>query len=336
MPGEDRPRLVARGRARDAADGRRTNASAGSVTRVSGSGSGSVGKSSVRSVRRWKVAGAADQLDVLLGAAQLHRQLLGGQRAGDIEQQPRRQHGGAGARRPRRRAERAGRSPCRWRSSSRRAVGLGGDHHAGQRLHGAARRRDACRASAVASEARQRRGTSFMYCHREISEVHSGCGYVRSRAMHARICGRRLVDRLWMTRGSLSGSAVGRGRHGVARRLAAESCAQLCRRGWRRPRVDALRRRAGRRAARWCDRARRTPGRSRAATAPVSSRERYMATWRGQATRGGAGAREELLGGEAELLAGRRLDLGDRCAARGPARAPVGRGRRGPRRPARG
>ena len=39
-------------------------------------GTGSVGKSSARRVRRWKVAGAADQLDVLLGAAQLHRQLL--------------------------------------------------------------------------------------------------------------------------------------------------------------------------------------------------------------------------------------------------------------------
>ena len=34
-----------------------TNASTGSATRVSGEGSGSVGKSSARSVRRWKVAG---------------------------------------------------------------------------------------------------------------------------------------------------------------------------------------------------------------------------------------------------------------------------------------
>ena len=44
-----------------------TKASVGSVTRVSGAGCGSVGKSSARSVRRWKVVGAADQLDVLLG-----------------------------------------------------------------------------------------------------------------------------------------------------------------------------------------------------------------------------------------------------------------------------
>ena len=34
-----------------------TKASAGSAIRVSGDGSGSVGKSSARSVRRWKVAG---------------------------------------------------------------------------------------------------------------------------------------------------------------------------------------------------------------------------------------------------------------------------------------
>ena len=68
--------------------------------------------------------------------------------------------------------------------------------------------------------------------------------------------------------------------------------------------------------------------RSPAATRPVSSRARYMATCRGQAMRARSRGGEELLGGEAEVLAGRRLDLGDRpCEWRGRA---AGRGGRGP------
>ena len=39
--------------------------------------------------------GAGDDLDVLLGAAQLERDRLAGQRADDVDEQPRRQHHGA-------------------------------------------------------------------------------------------------------------------------------------------------------------------------------------------------------------------------------------------------
>ena len=74
-----------------------TNASAGSAMRVSGDGRGQRGE--VLGAQRAQVEGgrAADQLDVLLGGAQLERQLLGGQRAGDVEQQARGQNRRAGA-----------------------------------------------------------------------------------------------------------------------------------------------------------------------------------------------------------------------------------------------
>ena len=68
-----------------------TNASAGSSTDESGSGSGNGGKSSPRSVRMWNVALPGDDLDVLLGGAQLERDVLGGQRAHDVDDQARRQ-----------------------------------------------------------------------------------------------------------------------------------------------------------------------------------------------------------------------------------------------------
>ena len=69
-----------------------TNVSAGSEIALSGSGSGNGGKSSARSVRMWKVALPETQLDVLLGRAQLERDLRRGQRADDVEQQPSREH----------------------------------------------------------------------------------------------------------------------------------------------------------------------------------------------------------------------------------------------------
>ncbi len=81
-----------------------TNARAGIATVVSPPGSGSGGKSSARSVRRWKLRRAGDELDVLVLGPQLERHLVAGQLADDVEQQPRRQDRFAGARRPRRRA----------------------------------------------------------------------------------------------------------------------------------------------------------------------------------------------------------------------------------------
>ena len=89
----------------------------------SASGSGSGGKSSARSVRMWKRRRAGDDLDVLLGGPQLERDVAAGQRRDDVEQQPGGQHDRALAARPRPRAGRAGRSPCRWRAARPRAVG---------------------------------------------------------------------------------------------------------------------------------------------------------------------------------------------------------------------
>ena len=63
--------------------------------RRSASGSGNGGKSSPRSVRMWKRGVAGDELDVLLGGAELERHLRGRQRADDVEQQASREHDGA-------------------------------------------------------------------------------------------------------------------------------------------------------------------------------------------------------------------------------------------------
>ena len=73
-----------------------TNASAGSATRVSGERLGQ--RREVLGAQRAQVKGrwAGDQLDVLLGAAQLERQLVGGERARDVEQQARGEDGAAG------------------------------------------------------------------------------------------------------------------------------------------------------------------------------------------------------------------------------------------------
>ena len=71
-----------------------TKASPGTWTR-SPSGSGKGGKSSERSVRMWKVRGAADDLHVLLGRTQLERDVGAGQRADDVDDEPRRQDDGA-------------------------------------------------------------------------------------------------------------------------------------------------------------------------------------------------------------------------------------------------
>ena len=101
-----------------------TNAAPGTSTRPSPSGSGNGGKSS--EAQRADVEGrrAADDLDVLLGRAQLERHA----RRRAARGRRRRAGAPAGRRRPRGRprprAARAGRSPCRWRAarSRRRAA----------------------------------------------------------------------------------------------------------------------------------------------------------------------------------------------------------------------
>ena len=114
--GQHRPRLVARGRTGDAGD-RLHEGFGGKRHARLGRGRGKRREVLGAQVRRWNVAGAADQLDVLLGGPQLHRERLGRERASHVEQQPRRQHGRARAARPRPRAARAGRSPCRSRAA---------------------------------------------------------------------------------------------------------------------------------------------------------------------------------------------------------------------------
>ncbi len=75
-----------------------TNASAGSLTRESPPGSGSDGKSSARSVRRWKVVGPQISSTSCSAARSSIVSCVRRQRAGDVEEQPRRQHRCAGTR----------------------------------------------------------------------------------------------------------------------------------------------------------------------------------------------------------------------------------------------
>ena len=94
-----------------------TNAAPGTCTRPSPSGSGNGGKSSSRSVRMWNVAAPATISTSCSAVTQLERHGVAGQRADDVDEQPGRQHDGRPRGRPRRRAGRAGRSPCRWRAA---------------------------------------------------------------------------------------------------------------------------------------------------------------------------------------------------------------------------
>ena len=120
-----------------------TNASAGSVIRVSAVGLGSVGKSSVRSVRRWKVAGpqisstscSALRSSIVSSSAGSERATSSSRRAGSTAEPGLATSAFSGTRRP---------ISMSVAKQLGRGVRRGGDHHAGQRLHGAARRRDPC------------------------------------------------------------------------------------------------------------------------------------------------------------------------------------------------
>ena len=139
--GEDRARLVARGRAGDAWRSSRRTPAPGMVTIWSPPGSGSGGKSSARSVRMWNFAVPATTSTSCSAGRSSSETSPAGQLARDVEQQAGGEDDGARRARRRPRAARAGRPPCRWRAAARPS--LGGDLHAGERLHGAARRRDA-------------------------------------------------------------------------------------------------------------------------------------------------------------------------------------------------
>ncbi len=85
-------------------------------------------------------------------------------------------------------------------------------------------------------------------------------------------------------------------------------------------------RRAGRRAARWCGRARRTRLPIAGSESPVSSRARYMATCRGQAMRGVRAVERSSSVERPKCCAGGGLDLGDRARTPRPARRAGDRG----------
>ena len=69
----------------------------------------------------WNVAAPATISTSCSARAQLERHGVAGQRAHDVDEQPRRQDDRALADRPRRRAAPAARSPCRWRATRCRA-----------------------------------------------------------------------------------------------------------------------------------------------------------------------------------------------------------------------
>ena len=116
-----------------------TKASAGSAMRVSGEGVGSVGKSSARSVRRWKVAGpqisstscSALRSSSVSCSAGSERATSSSSRAGSTAAPGRVDLG----------LERDAQADLHVGGAQLgRGVAVGGDHHAGERLHGAARR----------------------------------------------------------------------------------------------------------------------------------------------------------------------------------------------------
>ena len=153
-------------------------------------------------------------------------------------------------------------------------------------------------------------------------------GRVRSRAHRRRAVHRRgrrtLPGRGAPARGRARSPARGRGPRGRRRRA---------------------RRRAGRRGGRSCGCGRRRPARSPAGSRRCARATRYIATWRGQATRAAAAGREELVALRAPKAAAVRSWIrsgeGDGTsplptAPPRPLRAPPGRGRRAPRRRGRG
>ena len=308
-----------------------TKACAGSSTRDSGEGSGQRGEVLRAQRPQVKRRRPADQLDVLLGGAQLHRQLLGGQRARHVEQQAGGQHRGAGPRDLGARG--ASRRPTSMSvASSSQEPSCAGDHHPGQGLHGAARRGDAGRRLQLRQQLGRGKGDLHAADWKEVV-VSRGCGHVNL-GLSAAVCAQRAVDWAVESRcGSLSGEAVGRARRGVIVRSHPRSVNSFSTAS-REPSSEARRAEVRRQA--WSTVVWSRPPNSRpiaGSEAPVSSpREVHGELARpGDARRAGARG-DELLGGKAEVLAGRLLDLGDRAAARRPARTwRAGRGSRAPR-----
>ena len=112
------------------------------TTRVSGDGDGSDGKSSARSVRRWKVVGpqisstscSALRSSIVSVSAGSERATSSSSRAGSTAEPGRTTSAWSGTRRP---------ISMSVASSSGAASAGGGDHHAGEGLDGAARGGDA-------------------------------------------------------------------------------------------------------------------------------------------------------------------------------------------------
>ena len=115
--GEDRTRLVARGRARHAGDGLDER---GGRELDDGVPARLGQRREVLAAQGPDVegGGAGLDLDVLVGRPQLERDLRGGERTDDVQRQPRRHDRRSRAARRSPRAGPAGPSPCRWRATS--------------------------------------------------------------------------------------------------------------------------------------------------------------------------------------------------------------------------
>ena len=138
--GEHRPRLVPRGRAGDLQRGRRRTRRPAARPRTSASGSGNGGKSSVRSVRMWKVA-LPETSSTSCSAARSSSETVGaGQRADDVDDQPGRQDDDALA--GDLRLERDPQADVHVGGAQLAAIRRRGELDAGQRLDRAAGRGD--------------------------------------------------------------------------------------------------------------------------------------------------------------------------------------------------
>ena len=234
-------------------------------------------------MRMWKVAEPEMSSTSCSAARSSSVSSSAGQRADDVDQQPRRQDDGALAHDLA--LERHAQADLHVGRPQLDRTVLGLQLDAGERLDGAARRRGtgdglelgeqrvaASRELHVVGGLKSsmemiKRGDSWssglsMLC------IARAAGAAPRLGAHRRLC---------MNRRSLSGApdltGCPRGPRSV-----------VARRRRRRGRWRCARRCAGTRGGRSCGCGRRTPGRSPAASRSVSSRARYMATWRGQAT----------------------------------------------------
>ena len=137
--GEDRARLVARGRAGDHAD-RLDERLRGNLHDLVAAGLGEVGEVLGPQRAQVEARGTRDHLDVLLGRPQLERHVAAGQLADDVEQQPGRQHDAPLAHD--RRLERHAQGHLHVGGPQLDAPSLGGQLDAGERLDRAAGRGD--------------------------------------------------------------------------------------------------------------------------------------------------------------------------------------------------